>query len=146
MRLGAVLPGEGGTGNPVPGSAGAGSAGDAFRGAGCHRDLIVQLQVLLQCGALRIAAGLKDAAAPVEEMQAMRVKVSSAGHEQYGAWQEGAHDDLVFAIALACWAAKKVQPNPPMGDDRWWRNEHFREAEAALKRFTTEAQRPEEGL
>jgi hypothetical protein len=105
------------------------------------RDLIVQLQVLLQCGALRIAAGLKDAAALVAEMQAMRVKVTSAGHEQYGAWREGEHDDLVFAVALACWAAKKVQPNPPMGDDRWWRNEHFLEAERALKKFTTETQR-----
>jgi hypothetical protein len=96
------------------------------------RDLIVQLQVLLQCGALRIAAGLKDAAALVAEMQAMRVKVTSAGHEQYGAWREGTHDDLVFAVALACWAAKKVHPNPPMGEDQWWRNEHVREAEAAL--------------
>jgi hypothetical protein len=105
------------------------------------RDLIVQLQVLLQCGALRIAAGLKDAAALVAEMQVMRVKVTSAGHEQYGAWREGTHDDLVFAVALACWAAKKVQPNPPMGDDRWWRNEHFGEAERVLKKFTTETQR-----
>jgi hypothetical protein len=108
------------------------------RGEGYYRipkrDLVIQLQVLLQCGALRIAAGLKDAATLVAEMQEMRVKVTSAGNEQFGAWREGTHDDLVFAVALACWAAKKVYPNPPMGDYRWWRNEHFREAERTFRK------------
>jgi hypothetical protein len=33
------------------------------------RDLVIQLQVLLQCEALRIAAGLKDGATLVAEMQ-----------------------------------------------------------------------------
>jgi hypothetical protein len=105
------------------------------------RDLIVQLQVLLQCQALRIAAGLEHATTLVEEMREMRVKVTPAGNEQYGVWREGKHDDLVFAVALACWAARKAQPNPPMGEAGWWRNEHFREAEKALREFTTKAQR-----
>jgi hypothetical protein len=25
------------------------------------------------------------------------------GHDQHGAWREGTHDDLVLAVALACW-------------------------------------------
>ncbi len=87
----------------------------------------------MQCGALRIAAGMEHAAALVTEMQEMRVKVTPAGHEQYGAWREGTHDDLVFAVALACWAAKKAHPNPPMGDGGWWRNEHFEAAERVLR-------------
>jgi hypothetical protein len=115
------------------------------RGGGYYRipkrDLIVQLQVLLQCEALRIAAGLEHAPALVAELREMQVKVTPAGHEQYGAWREGKHDDLVFAVALACWAAKKAHPKPPMGDDGWWRNEHFRAAERALQRFTGEARR-----
>jgi hypothetical protein len=115
------------------------------RGGGYYRipkrDLIVRLQVLLQCGALRIAAGLEHAPTLVVEMREMRVKVTSAGNEQYGVWREGKHDDLVFAVALACWAAKQVCPNPPMGDGGWWRNEHFRAAEKALREFTTKAQR-----
>jgi hypothetical protein len=72
------------------------------------RDLMVGLQVLLQRGELQIAAGLKYGAALAEEMAAMEVKVTSAGREQFGAWREGTHDDLVFAVALACWGSKKT--------------------------------------
>jgi hypothetical protein len=46
----------------------------------------------------------------VEEMMAMEVKVSPAGNEQYAAWREGTHDDLVFAVALAYWSAGKASP------------------------------------
>jgi len=75
------------------------------------RDLVVGLQLLLQRGGLQIAAGLKYGAALAAEMGAMQVKVSTAGREQFGAWREGTHDDLVFAVALACWGSKKVHPN-----------------------------------
>jgi len=87
------------------------------------RDLIVGLQVLLQRGALQIAAGLAEGPALVREMAEMRVKVTSGGREQYAAWREGEHDDLVFAVALACWGAKKVYPNPSAGEEGWWRRE-----------------------
>jgi len=97
------------------------------------RDLIIGLQVLFQRGALRIAAGMPHNDTLIKEMQAMRVKVTPAGNEQYAAWREGQHDDLVFAVALACWAAKKVCPNPPMGDDRWWRNENYQHTEKTFR-------------
>jgi hypothetical protein len=32
----------------------------------------------------------------------MRVKISTAGHDSYSA-REGAHDDLVLAVAMAVW-------------------------------------------
>jgi hypothetical protein len=51
----------------------------------------------------------------------MRVKVTLSGREQYGVWREGQHDDLVLAVALACWGAKKVCPNPPYGEAGYWR-------------------------
>ena len=57
------------------------------------------MQVLLQRGGLQIAG--------------MRVKVGCEGREQYGAWREGTHDDLVFAVALACWAGRKMYPREP---------------------------------
>jgi hypothetical protein len=69
------------------------------------RDLITGLQVLLQTSGLQIAGGLKHGPALAAEMAEMRVKVSAQGREQYGAWREGTHDDLVFAVALACWGA-----------------------------------------
>ena len=71
------------------------------------RDLILGLQVILQAQELKIASGLAFGAALVGEMAEMRVKVTSSGNEQFGAWREGTHDDLVFAVALACWGMGK---------------------------------------
>ncbi len=87
------------------------------------RDLIVGIQVLLQRGALRIAGGLRYGDTLVEEMMSMQVKQASNGHEQYGAWRSGEHDDLVLAVALACWGARKMYPWPLSGDDGVWRYE-----------------------
>ncbi|MDP2995867.1 MAG: hypothetical protein Q8N47_00175 [Bryobacterales bacterium] len=47
----------------------------------------------------------------------MRVKVGGEGREQYGVWREGTHDDLVFAVVLAYWAARKMYPNEPTGEE-----------------------------
>ena len=84
------------------------------------RDLLVGLQVLLQRGLLRIAAGLEHGRDLVKEMEAVQVKISLSGHEQFGAWREGTHDDLVFAVALACWNAQNAYPNDPVGREQWW--------------------------
>jgi hypothetical protein len=84
------------------------------------RDVIVGLQVVLQRGGLRIAAGLKYGPALVEEMAAMRVKHTPAGNEQLGVWREGEHDDLVFAVGLAYWGARRIVPRVS-GDDGVWR-------------------------
>jgi hypothetical protein len=43
----------------------------------------------------------------------MRVKTTPSGNEQFGAWRQGEHDDLVFAVALASWAVKKRYPKKP---------------------------------
>ncbi|MGE5647067.1 MAG: hypothetical protein ACM336_14895 [Acidobacteriota bacterium] len=70
------------------------------------RDLVVGLQVLLEAGALQIAAGMREGERFVKEVTGMRVKVSASGHESFAAWREGTHDDLVLAVALACWRAR----------------------------------------
>ena len=85
------------------------------------RDLIVGLQTTLQCGGLEIAAALPLGAALMQELADLRVKITLPGREQYGAWREGQHDDLVLAVALACWGARKVYPNPPAGEEGYWR-------------------------
>ena len=80
------------------------------------RDLITGVQVLLQNGELQIAAGLEQGAALLREMAEMRVKVTAEGNEQFGSWREGEHDDLVFAVALACWGVKKIYA----GERKYW--------------------------
>ena len=79
------------------------------------RDLVTGMQVLLQCGGLQIASGIPHGATLVAEMAEMRAKVTAAGNTQFGAWREGAHDDLVLAVALACWGARKMYPRGSYG-------------------------------
>ena len=69
------------------------------------RELILGLHGLLERGELRIAARLGAGAALVREMAEMRTRVTAKGHEQFGVWRRGEHDDLVLAVALGCWAA-----------------------------------------
>ncbi|MGA2115769.1 MAG: hypothetical protein ABSH56_13590 [Bryobacteraceae bacterium] len=76
------------------------------------RDLMAGLQVLFEYGELKIAKRLQHVDALKKEMADMRMKVTAAGNEQYGAWRQGEHDDLVFAVALACWAAKRCPQRP----------------------------------
>ncbi len=56
----------------------------------------------LEDGRLKIASGLRYAAALVGELQAFQRQVTGAGRDAYGA-KARAHDDLVVAVALAMW-------------------------------------------
>jgi hypothetical protein len=38
------------------------------------------------------------------------MKITAAGHHTYGAWREGAHDDELLAVALACWRIEHPRP------------------------------------
>lgn len=71
------------------------------------RDLVSTVKVLLQTDRLKIAEGLPEAELLVEEMLNFQVKISTAGHDTYGAGREGTHDDLVLSVCLACWAGEK---------------------------------------
>jgi hypothetical protein len=66
------------------------------------KDLVGVLQVLLQRRRLKVAR-LPERETLLQEMRAFRVKVSATGHESFAAWRERDHDDLVLAVALACW-------------------------------------------
>jgi Terminase RNaseH-like domain len=67
------------------------------------RDLVARLQALLQTGRLKIADGLPLADVLTKELLAFRAKISQKGHDTYEALRESDHDDLVMALALACW-------------------------------------------
>jgi hypothetical protein len=66
--------------------------------------------VLLQSGRLKIANAIPEARLLVQEMLAFRVKITANAYDAYGAWREGAHDDLVLAVALACWYGEQYAP------------------------------------
>jgi hypothetical protein len=98
------------------------------------RDLITGLQVLLQSGGLQIAAGLREGAMLATEMAEMRVRVTGAGNTQYGVWREGVHDDLVLAVGLGCWGARKIYPNGPYGEEGYWRRNDQDKGNRLLRR------------
>ncbi len=95
------------------------------------RDLVTGLQTLLQEGGLQIAAGMTYWPTLLNEMAEMRVKLTANGHAQY-AGSEGAHDDLVLALALACWGVRRVYPRTAEGH---WQREGNGDWERGLRRL-----------
>jgi hypothetical protein len=73
------------------------------------RDLIAQVQVLLERDELRIARRMPDAGSLVRELLDMQSTTTSSGRRRLGADGYGQHDDLVIALALACWRARRSQ-------------------------------------
>jgi hypothetical protein len=78
------------------------------------RDLVSVVQVLLQSERLKIARALPEAQTLTSELLAFKVSISLKGHDSYGndvgPWRENPHDDLVLAVALACWYGEKYKP------------------------------------
>jgi len=76
------------------------------------RDLVSELQVMYEHDELLMAADLDLAEDLIKELSDMEVKTSEKGHESFGAWRAGTHDDLVLAVALAVWKIKKRGRSP----------------------------------
>jgi hypothetical protein len=72
-------------------------------------ELVSKLQALLHAGDLRIAASLPDAAVLARELQDFRVRFTENGNATFNA-REGAHDDLVLALALAVFGLSRPEP------------------------------------
>lgn len=81
------------------------------------RDLVGAVQVLLQSERLKIASSLKEAATLTAELLAFKVSISLKGYDSYGndagPWRENPHDDLVLAVALACWYGEQPVVSVP---------------------------------
>ena len=68
------------------------------------RDLVTVVQILLQTRRLRVAEGLPEAETLRRELLNFRMKIDPrTAHDSYEHWREGDHDDLVLAVAMACW-------------------------------------------
>ncbi len=68
-------------------------------------ELITGVKVLMENGDLRIARGMKESERLVRELTHMQMKARPSG--VMGAEGCGEHDDLVMALALGCWGAKR---------------------------------------
>lgn len=88
---------------------------DGWRWYVPKRDLVSAVSVLQHAGRLWVAPTSPLAGTLAAEMQTFASKVSTAGNEQYAAWREGEHDDLVLAVALAGWLAEKYAPQRDAG-------------------------------
>jgi hypothetical protein len=76
------------------------------------RDLCSAVQVVLRTGRLKLGSGVPLAETLAAELCNFRVRISLSGTQTFGAgpfveWREGAHDDLVLAVACAAYIAEK---------------------------------------
>jgi hypothetical protein len=81
-------------------------------------DLIDACRLLLEQGKLRISEQLPLAKVLIQEFIDYRVRITKAANETFGA-ASGAHDDLLFSVALAAWYFSAV-PQPYTGPLVCW--------------------------
>jgi hypothetical protein len=74
------------------------------------RDLIMKLLIQFEECNFKIASQLSLAPILSKELAGLGTKFSSGGNELLSIWRRDQHDDLVFAVALANWCARR---------DRW---------------------------
>jgi hypothetical protein len=82
------------------------------------RDLVSSVQVLLQSGRLKIARRLPDAGILEKELLNFKFKVPLNAADDFTYWREGAQDDLVFALCIACWTGENVRGPGKLEEDR----------------------------
>jgi len=68
------------------------------------RELVSNLQIQLQNNRLKIAKGLKEANALIEELSNFQTRISESGRDTYGG-RSGIHDDIVMSVAMGAWLA-----------------------------------------
>ena len=82
-------------------------------------DLMAGLREVLERGELGIARGMGEGDRLVEELMNVKVGVRKSGRVRVGADGCGEHDDLVIAVALAVWAARKGRVRERVGRLYW---------------------------
>ena len=98
----------------VVSTAGAKARAGGLRGIGSwytvpKRDLLGEVLVRLERRELRFCKDLPELGNLLKELKGMQVSVSGRGGVRMGADGAGQHDDLVIALALACWQAGQAK-------------------------------------
>ena len=72
------------------------------------RNLVSRAVAPFEGKRLKIARSMSLVPELVRELENFKVKVNpKTAHDSYEAWRESDHDDLVLALALACWGAER---------------------------------------
>ena len=75
------------------------------------RNLVSRAVAPFEGKRLKIARGMRLTSELVHELETFKVKVNTTtAHDSYEAWREADHDDLVLALALACWWVERRRP------------------------------------
>jgi hypothetical protein len=77
------------------------------------KELVTSLQLLLQGRRLNVAPGLPEAEVLTAELANFRLRRIPINETDTTEWRVGRQDDLVFAVALACWYADRHRPLGP---------------------------------
>jgi len=79
------------------------------------RDLVAALAIALQRREIAIAHNLPLSKLLLAEAMNFKMKITASGNDTYEAWRSGQHDDLVLAVALACWQARRRRKEVKFG-------------------------------
>jgi Terminase RNaseH-like domain len=79
------------------------------------KDLVHGLIVLFENKRLRLLEDHPESRVLVNELSNMRVRITGESHATYEAWRQNQHDDMVFALALACWRGRWSEPKSLAG-------------------------------
>src|SRR5262249_42441312 len=71
------------------------------------QDVFSNLVLWFEKGIVKIADQIPDAKTLARELLQIRIRHTSNGYEEIGAFQQNQHDDLAIATALACWYAQR---------------------------------------
>jgi len=71
------------------------------------RDIVSVLQVLMQQERLKVAGALPEAKTLTKELQNYEYKLTETAHDTYNARGDSEHDDLVLALGVAVWYARR---------------------------------------
>jgi len=78
------------------------------------RDMYAALETSLEQGRLKIAEGCQASRELRQELLTVEIRRIGYGYK-YGAFEKDAHDDLVMALAIACWreriGSRPIQPS-----------------------------------